>query len=257
MPKHDGPTALYRYFDDEGRLLYAGITGNHWLRTLNHASKSGWMELAVSSTIARYPGRREALEAEYSAIRGERPLFNWQHNDTAEALARLRAYLTEIGRMDLFVPRVPGTGGGGEVGQAKNQESTSGCGIDKPHGPCLDDDEVGYVHYVRVDHALDYHGKPVSAPGMVIMHVYDGTECIEVYLRAQEAREIAAALAGHADESVTVKTEGESRLPSSAIAGDELGRKAPRWYLDARLASIEPVCVPCWSLKSDCQCGAA
>jgi hypothetical protein len=212
----DGPTALYRYFDDDGRLLYIGITGNHWLRTLNHAVKSGWMELAVSSTIARYPSRREALEAEYAAIRGERPLFNWQHNDTAEALARLRAYLTEIGRMDLFVPRAPGTGGG-ELGQVRQQVSTGGCELDKPHGPCLEDDEADYDRCVQVDHALNYFGEPIWPAGIVIMHTYDSTECTEVYLSAQEAREIAAALTEHAYEAVTPKAEGESRKPSSAI----------------------------------------
>ena len=227
----DGPTALYHYFDGKDRLLYIGISGNHWLRTLTHVSKSGWMELAAGSTIARYPSRREALKAERAAIWDERPLFNWQYNDTAAALARLRAYLTEIGRMDLFTHRAPGTGGTGELGQSKYrvQQGTP--------APCPDHVEAEFDYRVEVGHGLDCFGQPVTERGIVIVHVYDGKECAEIYLNADEARELAGALNDHAGESVALKAEGEMRMEPSSIT-QWARRKAARRSSGRRWSSL-------------------
>ncbi len=98
------PTALYRYFDEQDRLLYVGISGYLPTREHGHISKSRWMELAARSAIGRHPTRREALLAEREAIRTELPLFNVQ--DAAPgARQRLRSYLEEIGRLDLMLPR--------------------------------------------------------------------------------------------------------------------------------------------------------
>jgi hypothetical protein len=97
----DGPTALYRYFDDKDRLLYVGISGNLGGRHKTHIGSSRWMDLMARSEVARYPTRAEASDAEIEAITTEQPLFNKQHNDTAEARAWLSAYLREIGRTDL------------------------------------------------------------------------------------------------------------------------------------------------------------
>lgn len=99
-------TALYRYFDEDDRLLYVGITKALRTRTAQHASRSSWSEFSVRSTITRYPTRREAEDAERLAIVEEKPLFNWQHADAAEASARLVAYLVDKGRLDLLAPSV-------------------------------------------------------------------------------------------------------------------------------------------------------
>lgn len=96
--------ALYRYFDDADRLLYVGISGALEVREAAHISRSRWMELAARSTIQRYATEADVLDAEETAIKAERPLFNVTHNDTPEARERLRAFLAEIGRIDLLRP---------------------------------------------------------------------------------------------------------------------------------------------------------
>lgn len=104
----DGPTALYRYYDDEDRLLYIGISGALADRERTHIGSSRWMDLSARSEIVRYPSRPEAEEAEREAIETEQPLFNKQHNNTPEAKRWLAAYLREIGRSDwLEEPTAP------------------------------------------------------------------------------------------------------------------------------------------------------
>jgi hypothetical protein len=94
--------ALYRYFDHGDRLLYIGISGDLAMRETAHIGRSRWMRLVGRSTVERRATLEEALEAEQHAIEAEHPLFNRQHNDTPDAMERLRLYLDEIGRPDLF-----------------------------------------------------------------------------------------------------------------------------------------------------------
>lgn len=93
--------ALYRYFDATGRLLYIGESGILPARETQHIARSRWMPFAASSTIERYPTAEKLKAAERQAIRAERPLFNIRHNP-AGCKERLRAYLDEIGRLDLL-----------------------------------------------------------------------------------------------------------------------------------------------------------
>ncbi len=99
-------TALYRYFDAQGRLLYVGISEHLRTRTLAHVRASSWMDFAVRSTIERYPNRGEAEAAERSAIEAGLPLFNSVYNDDPAAIRRLVDYLIEHGRTDLLVAAV-------------------------------------------------------------------------------------------------------------------------------------------------------
>lgn len=101
-PGAAGETALYRYHDITGRPLYIGITDNLDGRERGHFRSSCWMPLMASSTVKRYPDRDAALKAERKAIETEHPLFNRQYNNTAAARDRQKAYLEEIGRMDLY-----------------------------------------------------------------------------------------------------------------------------------------------------------
>ncbi len=99
-------TALYFWYDADGRLLYVGITEDLATRQTSHAKKSSWSAFAATSEVRRFASRVEAERAEKAAIEAERPLFNHVHNDTAEARQRLVAYLIEHGRMDLLAPAV-------------------------------------------------------------------------------------------------------------------------------------------------------
>jgi prevent-host-death family protein len=62
------------------------------------------MQFTARSTVERHTTLEDVKAAEQKAIETERPLFNRQYNNTPEARGRLRAYLNEIGRMDLLGP---------------------------------------------------------------------------------------------------------------------------------------------------------
>lgn len=105
-----GQYALYRYFDATDRLLYVGKSGNLAARGKAHIRTSQWMQFASRSAIERYDSPGALTEAERTAIQTEGPVFNLQYNDTPEAKERLRAYLEEVGRLDLMPASRPAAG---------------------------------------------------------------------------------------------------------------------------------------------------
>lgn len=70
------PTALYRHICLEGKLLYVGISNTPTARTEQHAKKATWFRNIANIQISWYPSRQEALEAEATAIRDEKPRHN-------------------------------------------------------------------------------------------------------------------------------------------------------------------------------------
>lgn len=73
---HGIPTALYRLYDAGGQLLYVGIAANPGGRWTQHASTQTWWPQVSTKTLAWFPTRREALDAESVAIRSESPAYN-------------------------------------------------------------------------------------------------------------------------------------------------------------------------------------
>lgn len=71
-----GPTTLYRFYDEDGALLYVGVTLQPKERIQGHRSTSAWWDVAASARMERFPTRREALDAEQRAIATEAPLHN-------------------------------------------------------------------------------------------------------------------------------------------------------------------------------------
>lgn len=76
-------TALYRFYDDAGGLLYVGITHRIGVRFAAHRGASSWYDLAARVTLERHPTREAALKAEKAAIIAERPRWNVVHNRRA------------------------------------------------------------------------------------------------------------------------------------------------------------------------------
>ncbi|MET8113789.1 GIY-YIG nuclease family protein [Streptomyces prasinus] len=72
-------TALYRFFDTEGALLYVGITKSFGQRWLNHSRKKPWWPQVQSHTAEWFKSRPEAEAAEKQAVVAERPLRNVVH----------------------------------------------------------------------------------------------------------------------------------------------------------------------------------
>jgi hypothetical protein len=83
----NGSTHLYRYFDQDGNLLYVGISISALLRHLQHRTSSHWFHKANNMTWETYETRAEAAVAEIDAIKAERPLYNIAHNERESATA--------------------------------------------------------------------------------------------------------------------------------------------------------------------------
>lgn len=84
------PTALYRHFNAEGRLLYVGISLSPTYRLAQHRDASAWFQQIASITVAWFDDRMAALKAEKEAIQSEHPEFNVVYKVTAR-----EAYLME------------------------------------------------------------------------------------------------------------------------------------------------------------------
>lgn len=68
--------ALYRFFDFEGELLYAGISKDLPTRWDWHRCRTAWYSQAQYLAVSFYPERAEAERAEAACIRREQPQFN-------------------------------------------------------------------------------------------------------------------------------------------------------------------------------------
>ncbi|MFC5802775.1 GIY-YIG nuclease family protein [Streptomyces formicae] len=73
-------TALYRFYDDAGELLYVGISGDPELRQAQHSKDKSWWPEVMDASIEWFNNRDVALDREASAIRREKPKYNVQHN---------------------------------------------------------------------------------------------------------------------------------------------------------------------------------
>lgn len=72
----DMPTALYRFYDAGGQLLYVGITCRTAVRFRDHQKTAEWWPRQRSVTVAWRPDRDTAAAEELVAIREEKPLYN-------------------------------------------------------------------------------------------------------------------------------------------------------------------------------------
>lgn len=103
-------TALYRYFDADGRLLYVGVSLSGIARQSQHQSASHWYADHASMTTEWFATRSEALEAERMAIITEKPIYNVVHRDEPLEATREQRNLTrsQIGRMGAYALHAAG-----------------------------------------------------------------------------------------------------------------------------------------------------
>jgi predicted GIY-YIG superfamily endonuclease len=76
----DAPTALYRFYDKAGGLLYIGISNSVPRRFDQHEDTKPWYTQVRDVKVEHYPSRPAALAAEEKAIKTECPKYNIQHN---------------------------------------------------------------------------------------------------------------------------------------------------------------------------------
>lgn len=88
------PSFLYRHFDEEGRLLYVGISLCSISRQAQHRALSPWFYEVRCIKIEAFKSRAEAAAAEAIAILEEKPLHNRALNTDVPALRPLN--LSEI-----------------------------------------------------------------------------------------------------------------------------------------------------------------
>jgi predicted GIY-YIG superfamily endonuclease len=90
----EDPTALYRLYGHDSELLYVGITEAPARRMAHHADTQPWWPEVVRKTMAWYPTRSEADEAETAAIDAEKPKYNLKKSkDPGAARRALAAHL--------------------------------------------------------------------------------------------------------------------------------------------------------------------
>jgi predicted GIY-YIG superfamily endonuclease len=74
----DRATALYRLFNEPGRLLYVGVAYDPEVRLAQHRRRKPWWPEVDEdrTTLAWHPTREAAEAAELIAIRAEEPVYN-------------------------------------------------------------------------------------------------------------------------------------------------------------------------------------
>jgi hypothetical protein len=70
------PVALYRHYDDAGRLLYVGVSADPARRFWEHKSCAEWAARVARSELVWYANRDLALHDEARAISDLAPEFN-------------------------------------------------------------------------------------------------------------------------------------------------------------------------------------
>jgi hypothetical protein len=68
--------AACRHFDNDGRLLYVGISLSVLQRLSTHKSTSLWFDKITRIEIERLPNREYAEATELEAILSKKPLYN-------------------------------------------------------------------------------------------------------------------------------------------------------------------------------------
>ena len=77
--RYPDPTIVYRYFDEDGVLLYVGISRQITYRHYQHTGKS-WTFAARYMQISYFPTRALAAHAEFCAVRDEEPEENLKYH---------------------------------------------------------------------------------------------------------------------------------------------------------------------------------
>lgn len=71
---------LYRWWREDGALLYVGKSVSLFARISAHRKSSPFFSSAATMTIERFPDERTLAEAEVRAICDEHPMYNVAHN---------------------------------------------------------------------------------------------------------------------------------------------------------------------------------
>lgn len=82
---------LYRFYDENGTLLYVGITNSINTRFKAHVVDKSWWPEVADCRIAFYPDRAALARAEGDAIKYEHPCYNVRQEGSALPRKKLEA----------------------------------------------------------------------------------------------------------------------------------------------------------------------
>lgn len=92
------PASLYRFFADDGELLYVGITTRRERRGHEHAKSKPWFEYVATTTWEHHACVCLAESAERTAIQTEAPTFNVAHAGSPQ---QFRAWIARRARASI------------------------------------------------------------------------------------------------------------------------------------------------------------
>jgi predicted GIY-YIG superfamily endonuclease len=86
-----GRFIVYRLYDESGRLLYIGSTGNARRRQYEHSCESWWWPQVARIRVQMFGTREAAQAAERAAVSVEAPAFNvwWTGGNHEEMRSRM------------------------------------------------------------------------------------------------------------------------------------------------------------------------
>lgn len=98
---------LYRWYDQEGNLIYVGLTNNPERRVASHRSRAEWWPWAYRLDVTPEPiiGRVQAERVEGIVIEAERPIFNCDWSPMSRSVAE--HYMENMPRYDPQIPEFP------------------------------------------------------------------------------------------------------------------------------------------------------
>lgn len=79
-------TSVYQYFDENGVVVYIGITSRNVRRQGEHDKGKAWWPFVASQSVEHFDTREQAHRREVELIRQYRPPFNVQHNPDHEVI---------------------------------------------------------------------------------------------------------------------------------------------------------------------------
>lgn len=96
-------TVVYRLFDDDGVLLYVGVTGNWDVRERSHRCTKAWWDQVANVEFVNYDNAATARADERQAHFDERPRFGF--TDRSENTRRSWLTRRSIYGPNGYVPR--------------------------------------------------------------------------------------------------------------------------------------------------------
>lgn len=77
---------LYRHYDENGTLLYIGVSTSFFERLSQHKCHSTWFNQIQTMTLERFSTKVEMLKAEKKAIKKEKPVHNVHYSDVEKII---------------------------------------------------------------------------------------------------------------------------------------------------------------------------